>query len=1143
MQKTAHDVYGLVLQLVTKATPTLSESYLQAHPETPQHERSATPFWKLVFLFEALIFQPQASATKLKKNVTRRLKLFAAGHIKELYEEMLQRPRSKPSTVACQADIDEWNELTFQPVEEATFHQHNPNAQRAANRDNLQTAFRSTDRSLPVAMNTDATIQAIQQKLYPPPVADCPHQQEPTRRLASMPRRRLLPKDTDLIAALKHIKTGTAPGPFADSTDLIRSFALEVQHLNDPDKEAVYPNLRKFREFLDILDMACIPDDIIPYFSSQYFLALHKDVDDDAKLRPIGIGTHVRRILGAMETNAYSADFAAVLWPFQFGIAIPGGMELLTHTIQGLLYKFLPGSPAPSSASRALLQLDIVNMFNATSRLDCKAELDKDMPELVPIFDLLYHKPNVVWYQCPDGSWDSFLHREGFTQGCPLSVLFACKVLHPVLVALKAELDQRAQERLSHGDAGDNQHGSKMAIGAYLDDTTLVIPLCDISFALEHFATHGRPRGLILNMDKTKLLTTLDPQILPDDNTQLQPALTLLRSANCLTRGTVLLGTPLGSPTFVHESLLSAADTFAARCKALENQVDDLQTKVSLFRNCLQATVPHLLAADVALRTPSALHPVDPFAWTSPFLDHLNTTTACFLAHISGHSVNKFDPGSAQWILAHSLISLGGLGFQDYAARAAASFVVPLARSIRYATLGIQPKRSRDTMLHLDPSLAVGLQDWQTSPSPTMSTFRFLATPLLASQRLRNIDDIVTHLVGHLDLQTLTRDLVRTFKRTQLTTFMATAPEYMRPHLPMLLNRHTSEALLCMSRRCRDHRLPTPYFRLMFCRKLRLEIYSGSRSSCPCGKLLDTYGDHFFTCQRFHSKTTAHNMIRDALHLILTEIGTHAGLITNRAQVRREQLNLVHCYPTSRPGDLCVECCPTYVSPPLLPFAKAAVDVRVTGSFYPPSGGDSSYTVSVTKHHQVAEREKLCGPNVNTASSYVNGEMIIRALTDSGTLLVPFIVDPFGGLGPIANRFLFGLRPNPAPTPLTFGSPTSQTAHDNVTSTAAPSGLTRRADRQWKQHCPHLPFGRTYHAWFPSTWTRQVLGGTINLAFAQHLYTSIRRDYTPNPTRTSNRLHPYPSAVGRASRFVPANYLELDYCADDDFMSTSQRDR
>jgi len=242
-RKTAHDVYGLVLQLVTKATPTLSESYLQAHPETPQHERSATPFWKLVFLFEALIFQPQASATKLKKNVTRRLKLFAAGHIKELYEEMLQRPRSKPSTVACQADIDEWNELTFQPVEEATFHQHNPNAQRAANRDNLQTAFRSTDRSLPVAMNTDATIQAIQQKLYPPPVADCPHQQEPTRRLASMPRRRLLPKDTDLIAALKHIKTGTAPGPFADSTDLIRSFALEVQHLNDPDKEAVYPNL------------------------------------------------------------------------------------------------------------------------------------------------------------------------------------------------------------------------------------------------------------------------------------------------------------------------------------------------------------------------------------------------------------------------------------------------------------------------------------------------------------------------------------------------------------------------------------------------------------------------------------------------------------------------------------------------------------------------------------------------------------------------------------------------------------------------------------------------------------------------------------------------------------------------------------
>jgi hypothetical protein len=145
-------------------------------------------------------------------------------------------------------------------------------------------------------MNTDATIQAIQKTLYPPPVPTNPYTKETFHRASTLPRRprrRLLPKDTDLLAALKHVKTSTSPGPFADLTDLIRSFALMAQeHLNDPDKEAVYPNLATFHAFLDILDMACIPNDIVPYFSSQYFLALHKDVDDDDKLRPIGIRTH-----------------------------------------------------------------------------------------------------------------------------------------------------------------------------------------------------------------------------------------------------------------------------------------------------------------------------------------------------------------------------------------------------------------------------------------------------------------------------------------------------------------------------------------------------------------------------------------------------------------------------------------------------------------------------------------------------------------------------------------------------------------------------------------------------------------------------------------------------------------------------------
>jgi hypothetical protein len=50
------------------------------------------------------------------------------------------------------------------------FSHHNTSAQNSANRDNLHAAFCKTDHSLPVALHTDAIIEAVQMKLYPPPV-------------------------------------------------------------------------------------------------------------------------------------------------------------------------------------------------------------------------------------------------------------------------------------------------------------------------------------------------------------------------------------------------------------------------------------------------------------------------------------------------------------------------------------------------------------------------------------------------------------------------------------------------------------------------------------------------------------------------------------------------------------------------------------------------------------------------------------------------------------------------------------------------------------------------------------------------------------------------------------------------------------
>ncbi len=49
--------------------------------------------------------------------------------------------------------------------------------------------------------------------------------------------------------------------------------------------------------------------------------------------------------------------------------------------------------------------------------------------------------------------------------------------------------------------------------------------------------------------------------------------------------------------------------------------------------------------------------------------------------------------------------------------------LLPLARSIRYATQGICPLRS-DTVLLMDDTFAAALTDWPTSDDPLFTAFR-----------------------------------------------------------------------------------------------------------------------------------------------------------------------------------------------------------------------------------------------------------------------------------------------------------------------------------------------------------------------------------------------------------------------------------
>jgi len=97
------------------------------------------------------------------------LKLLLVGHFQELFDELASRPPTRPSHQAHQADMDEWNDYTHgllnHDVAEDLLQCVNPGAQKAADCDNLHAAFQCLDHLLPVAMNTDAAIDTVKQKI------------------------------------------------------------------------------------------------------------------------------------------------------------------------------------------------------------------------------------------------------------------------------------------------------------------------------------------------------------------------------------------------------------------------------------------------------------------------------------------------------------------------------------------------------------------------------------------------------------------------------------------------------------------------------------------------------------------------------------------------------------------------------------------------------------------------------------------------------------------------------------------------------------------------------------------------------------------------------------------------------------------
>ena len=118
-------------------------------------------------------------------------------------------------------------------------------------------------------------------------------------------------------------------------------------------------------------------------------VAFYKDATNLKKIRPIGIGTALRRIAGSVIMTIYQKPIIEYLLPLgQFGITMPGGVQFIIHSVQAQIDKYIN---KPSTPTRALLLLDLKNFFNETSREACEHTLTQQVHPSTEYYTILHY--------------------------------------------------------------------------------------------------------------------------------------------------------------------------------------------------------------------------------------------------------------------------------------------------------------------------------------------------------------------------------------------------------------------------------------------------------------------------------------------------------------------------------------------------------------------------------------------------------------------------------------------------------------------------------------------------------------------------------------------------------------------------------
>eukprot|EP00978_Attheya_sp_CCMP212_P004205 scaffold9128_cov52-Attheya_sp.AAC.3 len=227
-----------------------------------------------------------------------------------------------------------------------------------------------------------------------------------------------------------------------------------------------------------------------------------------------------------------------------------------------------------------------------------------------------------------------------------------------------------------------------------MDDTNVLLDPADVNWFLKRMSTLGKPVGIIIGKEKTKILTNTNgvsiiPFLSASVGASLSEAIKTFTVGEA-TRGLRVLDIPLGSIPFQREYITKFSK--------------NLTTNTTNMRQ---------LTADILSTVDPDNLPDNNLEWASPLTAAVRATTR----NIIGHATNLEAIPEYAMEIDCMPESLHSLGFLCPDRTAVMSFLLPLFRTIRYATQGVPLQH---TTVPLGTYFQDQFQDWRTSEPPPL---------------------------------------------------------------------------------------------------------------------------------------------------------------------------------------------------------------------------------------------------------------------------------------------------------------------------------------------------------------------------------------------------------------------------------------